>query len=127
MKPRVQQVIGYAALIGLIFGVGTAFVIIRILLAMWGSCDIGINAGANLGGLLLYGPMFIVIAGLACGVAFACIDVWAPRAAAYTVTGLVALLVVWATVAWQHNPGGDYPEILCENNIPPWWPDFIPL
>lgn len=119
MDRRAQQTLVTAMFVALAFGVGTAFVIVRLLLAMWETCEIGINSGANLFGVLLYAPLFTVIAGLACGLAFGFVDLSAPTAAAYAATAATALLVVWAVLAWRHNPGGDYPEIVCEDNVPP--------
>ena len=130
MAPRIQETVVRAAFIALIFGVGVAFVCIRLLMVIWDSCDVGVNAGANLGGALLYAPIFTVIAGLACGLSFALVDFVAPRVAAYVATAAAAVLSAWVIVEWQHNPYGDYgdmPEAPCVSGVPPWWPDFIPL
>ena len=133
MDPRIQQTVVRASFIALIFGVGVAFVCIRLLLVIWDSCDVGVNAGANLGGALLHAPIFTAIAGLACGLSFALVDLVAPRAAAYVATAGAALVSVWVILEWQHNPYGDLgdygdmPDAPCVSGVPSWWPDFIPL
>jgi hypothetical protein len=127
MQPPVQRTIANAAIVAVFFGMGTTFVAIRLLGAMWNSCEVGINSGANLISMVVVGSPTSCVAGLLCGVVFGVVAFRAPTALAYVATALVAILFVWAVLAWQHNPGGDYPEMVCENNIPPWWPDFIPL
>jgi hypothetical protein len=47
--------------------------------------------------------------------------------AAYVGAVLVGLFVVWADLAVEHNPGGDYPSPYCDSNVPAWWPGWIPL
>jgi hypothetical protein len=130
MPPLDREGVKTAALIAVTFGAGTAFVTVRILAVMWGDCDIGINAGANLFGLLLYLPVFAGIAGAACGLTFAGVDAWASKTFAFLATSAVALLVLWALLAWHHNPYGSdsyIPETPCKNGVPAWWPDAIPL
>ena len=49
------------------------------------------------------------------------------QAAAYVGVVLVALVVVWVDLAVEHSPGDDYPSFSCDDHVPKWWPNWIPL
>jgi hypothetical protein len=38
---------------------------------------------------------------------------------------VAAVAVGWVTVSLFH--GADYPSPICDNNVPLWWPSWIPL
>lgn len=39
-----------------------------------------------------------------------------------------SLAVLWAMVAWLHDPGGTIVHPVCPpGNTPPWWPTWVPL
>lgn len=48
-------------------------------------------------------------------------------AVAPTIGLLGVLVIVWIAFSWRHNPTGDYPATVCGlDNLPPWWPAWIP-
>ncbi|MCX2932858.1 hypothetical protein ORI20_21525 [Mycobacterium sp. CVI_P3] len=122
---------GAAVAAGLTSGVFSAIAVVVLLSRMWAACDVGINSSANALGLLLFtAPAVAVVGGVAGALAFWLIVRTGRRGAAIAACAGAAcatLVVVWVAVAVQHNPGGDYPAPLCVDNIPPWWPESIPI
>lgn len=50
-----------------------------------------------------------------------------------TLSGAIAvglcgsLALMWLFMHWQHAPDG-YPAVACApDNVPPWWPGWLPL
>ncbi|MBC9711577.1 hypothetical protein H9Y04_03205 [Streptomyces sp. TRM66268-LWL] len=99
---------------------------VALVSRMWAACDVGVGAGANAGALLLLAvPLFLVTsAGSALTVAAV-----GRRSGALALAGSVAvtLLAIWLFVALLHSPG-DYPAPVCApDNLPPWWPGWLPV
>lgn len=110
----------------LIVSLGEAMLLSRA----WSDCDVGLNATTNLltvvflviPGLWLANVLALVVAALALR-ASSRGDVG--RSAPYVV-GAVALgavaLAMWVFVA---TPGW-YPDPICPENVPAWWPSWLP-
>ncbi|TGD86495.1 hypothetical protein BayCH28_16995 [Mycolicibacterium sp. CH28] len=122
---------GGAFAAGVVSGIFSAFAAVALLSRMWAACDVGINASANALGLLLFtAPLVMVAGGASAALAFWLIVRTGKRwsvAAACAGAACATLIAVWTAVAVEHNPGRDYPAPLCVDNIPPWWPDAIPI
>jgi hypothetical protein len=103
--------------------VGTAMLLGRI----WNACDVGVNSSANSMALLFfYIPVVFVVSVVLTGAVYATTQrVSRAPALAGGAAAIAAVAVVWATLSLFH--GGDYPSPICDNNIPRWWPDWIPL
>ncbi len=112
-------------------GILAAIAAVLLLSRMWAACDVGVNASANALGLLLFtAPLVTVAGGVCAGVAFWSIVRTRKRwsvAAACVGAACATLVIVWIAVAVQHDPGGDYPAPVCVDNIPPWWPQALPI
>jgi hypothetical protein len=118
-------------LVGVALGVISAKVAITLLSRMWAFCDVGINSAANSLGLLFFtAPTVLLFAGVGSALTFWAIARtgrrWSQLAACVGAV-LAALFVVWVDLAVEHNPGGDYPSPVCDENVPSWWPGWIPL
>ncbi|MDI3407578.1 hypothetical protein [Streptomyces cavernicola] len=93
----------------------------------WQSCDIGVNGAAN------SFPLALVFFGLT---AVATLWWWFALSRFVRRGGVLlgplcavvgSLLLVWGTLAWLHAPA-DYPAPFCPpDNVPPWWPELLPL
>ncbi|WP_194838006.1 hypothetical protein [Nocardia sp. XZ_19_369] len=104
---------------------GAAFGTVILLGRMWSACDVG-GAGNAMVLLLLYLPATFVVSVAVTGVVYAVTQRVSHRTSLACLAAVVAaVLIVWATLWLFH--GGDYPTPICEDNIPPWWPDWIPL
>ena len=122
---------------GAALGSAGAALVIAVLSRMWRSCDVGVNASANAGALLYgYGPAVAVAIALPTIVILAVgdrrpgITAWTgavSRAAAGAVAVALALLICWIALSIGHDPGRGYPSPHCVDNVPDWWPAWIPL
>lgn len=93
----------------------------------WSSCDVGINGAANSFALVaLFVPVWIVAMAWWSTVLTAVAGRWGlPAAALLGLVGTAFLL--WGVMAWKHAPAG-YPAFACPpDNIPPWWPAWLPI
>jgi uncharacterized BrkB/YihY/UPF0761 family membrane protein len=118
-------------LVGTALGIISATAAMTLLSRMWAACDVGINAAANSLGLLFFtAPIVMLFAAFGSALAFWAVARTARRwsqLVACVGAVLVALIVVWVDLAVEHNPGGDYPSPVCDENVPSWWPGWIPL
>ena len=118
-------------LVGLALGIISTKAAMTLLSRMWAACDVGINGAANSFGLLFFtAPIVMLSAGFGSALAFWAIARTArpwSQPVACVAAALVALVVVWVDLAVEHNPGGDYPSPICDENVPAWWPGWIPL
>ncbi|AVV44480.1 hypothetical protein PYK79_25635 [Streptomyces sp. ID05-04B] len=111
-------------LLGTVFGGLTAVVSVVAVGRAWASCDVGVNAGADLGTLLFLAPVVWLAAAAPWPVLRGTLGRTHPRAA--LVTGLLfTLWFTWFLVTWLGMPAS-YPDPVCPGNVPPWWPGFLP-
>ncbi|GAA3375806.1 hypothetical protein GCM10020367_45060 [Streptomyces sannanensis] len=97
-----------------------------LLSSAWVDCEIGVNAGANLGDLALASTSMATVSTL----------LWAAMRRITGRRGLLApllltiapvVVLLWPLMAVWHAPAG-YPVSTCPpDNIPPWWPNLLPL
>ncbi|WP_153450110.1 hypothetical protein [Streptomyces smaragdinus] len=108
-------------------GAVTAFAGVLLVGRSWTVCDIGTADLPNLMALMLYAvPLWALAttAWWAGAVVLGRRSISAGLAAAL----LASACLIWAFMAWQHDPGGDYPAFACPpDNVPPWWPGWLPL
>lgn len=99
---------------------------VTLLGRAWQACDIGAGGGANAFGLLLAFVPLVLVTTAVWGLAFATVG----RSSAVAALGCALLgsaLLLWAFMAWKHAPPG-YPAPICPpDNVPPWWPGWLPL
>nr|WP_239158323.1 hypothetical protein [Streptomyces sp. SID13726] len=90
--------------------------------SVWRTCDIGTaNGGALLAVFLVMWGVLSVLWGLS-------FKVFAGRRVkwAWAVAVCVSVGLVWAAVAWI-GVIDSYPDPFCPGNVPPWWPDAVPV
>jgi hypothetical protein len=104
-----------------------AAVVSGVLLGrIWSACEVGINAANSLALLLLYIPVIFVVAVVITGLVYTGVQRLSGSAVlACTSAVVAAVAVVWIAQALSHT--GDYPSPTCPDNLPPWWPSWIPL
>ncbi|MGV9669220.1 hypothetical protein ACWDPV_01325 [Gordonia sp. NPDC003504] len=126
-RPRLRWVIGGWAVVA-VAGPAVAVGVVYLLAAMWSACDVGVNATANSGGLLFFDlPFLLIVLGFAMLPSYALVSRRNVAGALAVACGL-GIAVAWVYVAWRHNPGGDYPAPICPpDNVPGWWPGWIPI
>ena len=106
--------------------VGAAVATAMLLGRMWSACDVGIGSSANSMALLFFIPVVFVVSMVITGAVYAVTQrVSHATALAGMAAAAAAVAVVWTTLWLFH--GRDYPSPICDNNIPPWWPGWIPL
>lgn len=92
----------------------------------WHDCDIGINASANLGLLVVASTSMATVSTLLWGLTR---KVTGRRGLLLPLlmTVAAAATLLWPVMAVWHAPDG-YPVTLCPpDNVPPWWPDWLPV
>lgn len=107
-------------------GLLTGIVGVTLVGRAWNSCDIGTSGAANsLGLALAFIPLWLVATAV-----WAVVFATAGRRSMTAAAGcalLGSLLLLWAFMAWKHAPAG-YPAPVCApDNVPPWWPGWLPL
>ena len=87
------------------------------------ACDVGVNAGAATLGLVLLLPFCAAAVVVAAEIVRRRL---APLLALTLVCGLSALVVMWILAAT--GPPPDYPNAVatCIDNVPQWWPAWLP-
>ena len=94
----------------------------------WAACDVGVNASANSGTLLLFVlPFLWVVNTFLFGLVFAVVS---GSTRLQTVLGVLAglaavVVFAWFVFAWQGTPA-DSPDPRCPGGVPIWWPSWIP-
>ncbi|MDX2851589.1 hypothetical protein [Actinacidiphila glaucinigra] len=113
---------------GPIVGVVAGYGGMAMLARAWNECEIGINASANFWSLI---PVFFAAWGAAA-------LIWAISFGAFggkslllaTAMGILGTLCMyWILMAGWRAPDG-YPvsvSACAPDNIPPWWPQWLPL
>lgn len=115
-----------AWIIGWAVFLGSGFAASVLLGNAWNDCDIGINASANLGGLVVASTSMAAASTL----------LWALMRKVTGRTRLLfpllltlatAVLLLWPLMTIWHAPD-NYPVSLCPpDNVPPWWPQWLPV
>ena len=113
-------------LVGWAVFLSSGFVASVLLNSAWVDCDIGVNASANLGSLVVASMVMATVS----------TSVWAlMRWAAgrrrlltpFLLTTATGILLLWPFMAFWRAPDG-YPVSTCPpDNVPPWWPTWLPL
>lgn len=118
-------------IVGSVLGLSGALAVIALLSRMWDACDVGLNSAASSWSLVfVYAP--VVALSTLTSVVFI---FW--LAARYTdrltkpgsfiASISVTLVIVWLALYIGHDPEGDYPSPWCVDNVPAWFPHWIPL
>lgn len=111
--------------VGALLGVPTSLLVVFVIGNMWASCDVGVNASANSGALVLIAPFVwgaTVFSWVAVYGAVGRVRRWV----AVLLGVLVNLGLMWFFIAWL-GVLDSYPAPVCRGNIPEWWPAFIPV
>jgi len=112
--------------IGWVVFLGSGFAASQLLSRAWNDCDIGINASANLGALAVASTSMATVATF----------LWALMRKVtgrrrlllpLLLTAAVSVALLWPLMAIWHAPAG-YPVTYCPpDNVPPWWPGWLPV
>ncbi|WP_455352210.1 hypothetical protein [Streptomyces sp. SYSU K217416] len=112
--------------IGWLVFLGSGFVASVLLNSAWVECNIGVNASANLGELALASTAMATVSTALWAVARTATG----RRSIVTpllLTVAVAVVLLWPLMAIWHAPDG-YPVSTCPpDNVPQWWPDWLPV
>lgn len=101
-----------------------AGVTVYAVAATWHACDVG-NDSAN--GLILL-VLFPVLWGVFAALWSAVLRLFGAtaRAGAIALAVCVSVGLVWGLISWI-GVLDSYPAPVCPGNVPPWWPDIIPV
>ncbi|MDG4857783.1 hypothetical protein P8605_06370 [Streptomyces sp. T-3] len=123
VRQRASAVWPFASVAGLVVSIGGCLLVGRA----WRDCDIGVNAVAGSGALAL---VFVPLVAVACAWWGAALGVVGRRAglAVGALVGVVGSVGVgWGLMAWLGVPEG-YPAPICApDNVPAWWPGWLPV
>ena len=93
---------------------------------IWSACDVGINAANSMSLLFFYVPVIFAVAAGMTFLAYTVVQRFSGSTVCACISAVAAAAaVVWVTQVLFH--GADYPSPICADNVPPWWPDWIPL
>lgn len=121
-------------------GVPVALFTVRLVGRAWADCDVGINASANsyalfllvlpVTGLVNTGVFGGTFWGTYLGFAqLAKVKRWPGTLAAYAAAFVLALVPlvfsVWAVMDFAIPE--NYPDPVCPDNVPSWWPSWLPV
>lgn len=122
---------GYGCVVAPLAAVAPAGVGVVLVGKAWSSCEIGVNSAANSFAVL---PLFLLswaahalwwAAALVLG--HRLVPGWKGKGVAVMVGTAGSLLLVWLAMAGLYAPDG-YPATVCApDNVPPWWPTWLPL
>jgi hypothetical protein len=113
-------------LIGWVVFLASGFAASVLLSRAWDDCEIGVNASANLGSVVVASTVMAAVS----------TSVWVLMRRAtgrrrlltpFVLTVATGVLLLWPFMAFWHAPDG-YPVSTCPpDNVPPWWPTWLPL
>jgi hypothetical protein len=95
-----------------------------VIADIWHTCDVG-NGSAN-GAALLF--CFLVMWGAFPSLWALTIKVFGSEGigGAYAVAVCASAVIAWGVIAWI-GVLDSYPAPVCPGNVPPWWPEIIPV
>ena len=100
---------------------------VELLGSMWVTCRVGVGNANGIRLLMCDLPALLVLLAALMLPTYGLIAMRSIRWALVVSLSLAAG-VVWVYLALNHNPGGDDPAAFCPpDNVPPWWPSWIPL
>jgi hypothetical protein len=124
-RARGRHIAAVSCLVGAVVGCPAALGQATLVARAWAACDVGIS-GANALVLLLGLPVLWLMDSAVFALAAAGVSRMTQSRTAGLLAGLAAaVLATWLLFAWQGTPS-DYPSPLCHDNIPPWWPSWLP-
>lgn len=109
--------------LGVLVGALTAVVSTPAIGSAWAACDIG-NGVTNGMTLLFLAPLIWIAAAVPWGIPHSTLGK-RHRRTALTAGLIFTLWFTWFLVTSLGMPHS-YPAPLCPDNVPPWWPSFIP-
>ncbi|OEJ95238.1 hypothetical protein [Streptomyces thermolilacinus] len=109
---------------GVLFGGLTAAVSLTAIGKAWAACDIGVNASANNLTLLFLTPLLWIAAAVPWTALYRTLG-RRHRGAAPAAGLAFSLWFTWLAVTRLGMPD-DHPASFCPDNVPPWWPGFLP-
>ncbi|MFJ9726267.1 hypothetical protein ACIRP3_26265 [Streptomyces sp. NPDC101209] len=115
---------GAGSLLPLGAGGAAAGVTVWAVGATWRACDVG-STSAN-GMILLLS--FPVLWGVFAALWSAVLRLFGAerRSGACAVAACASVALVWGLIAWI-GVLDSYPAPVCPGNVPPWWPEIIPV
>ncbi|MFC9245546.1 hypothetical protein ACFT7S_16445 [Streptomyces sp. NPDC057136] len=97
---------------------------VLVIGAMWNSCDAGVNSSANSLVLMFMLPVVWLVTAVIWTVVHGAVGGLGRKAA--VLSGVAAnLSLLWFLASAVG--GMDYPSAVCPDNIPAWWPAFVPI
>jgi cation transporter-like permease len=119
-----MRLTGFATCVGISAAAAVASGL--LLGRIWSACDVGIRAANLIALTLLYMPVIFVAAAVITGLVYTGVQrLSGSVVVARASTVVAAMAIVWLVQALFHM--GDYPSQVCSDNLPPWWPRWIPL
>jgi hypothetical protein len=110
--------------------VAISFASTTLALAAFGECDVGVNQGANVLAVVMFGlPALLVVNALAVlGTGLLVRQAMqGPSGSRGALLAQVAVLFASAYLCWRYvATPGDYPSPWCQDNVPPWTPSWLP-
>jgi hypothetical protein len=110
--------------------VAISFASTTLALVAFGQCDVGVNQGANILAVIMFGlPALLVVNALAVlGTGLVVRLAMQGRSASrVALLAQVAVLLASAYLCWRYvATPSDYPSPWCQHNVPPWTPSWLP-
>jgi hypothetical protein len=110
---------------GALLGIPTTLVAIIAIGNIWSACDVGVNASADSFSLAVIAPPVWILTVFFWTLIYGWLGRYNRKMAA--AFGMAFnLWLLWFLVA-RIGTLGSYPDPACPGDVPPWWPDFIPM
>lgn len=113
-----------AAVVWVVVGLPIVAAVGWLVLHAWALCRVGINDTANeLSYVFFYTPQLTFALGVAVFLSF---KVFARRSALLAIVAAMVLMIGVGYAATLWATPDDYPADACVNNVPYWWPAWLP-
>ncbi|SCL18099.1 hypothetical protein [Micromonospora inyonensis] len=91
-------------------------------------CDVGVNATANMFGLVLVVPVLLLTHAVVLSLGHSLLKKWVAPGRAHAASAVLLSLGAVAAVSWAYFVLAGLPlqNALCPAGEPPWWPNWIP-